>query len=690
MSEPMHIYNYDDAAGRLLYQACRFDPKRFKLRRPDGNGEWIWNLEGVRPVLYGLPALLARSEEPVFIPEGEKDADRLGELGLLATTNPMGAGNWRPEYSEFLRERDVRILPDNDEPGRRHAESVGQLLVGVAASIKFVELPGLGKGGDISDWLVTHSKQDLESLVDAAEEFEPTSKEAQHDEDGKPAQQTAGGTGSGKQSLANLLIAVVLDQGIEFFHDQRDKSFAAIPLEGGRKIASLQSQAFGQWLARLAWTRFTRALNGEQLSSVRGVLSGIALFDGPRRELHVRSAAHDGAFWLDLDGRRAVRVIPGMWEVVDQPPILFRPLAHLRPLPDPVPGGDARLVLPFVNLRDPGDQTLLLCYLVAGLIPDIPIVALIICGVQGSAKTSLMKIVKALLDPSAVAVRGGVRDQTEFALAASQNRVLFFDNLSSIPGWLSDALCRAVTGEGWSKRTLYTDEDATVLEYRGLVGLSGINLVADRADLLDRSLIVELDALAPDRRMEERQLWADFEVARPQIFGGLLDALSRAMQVEPGIRLHSHPRMADFARWGTAAAVGLRQSPRAFMNAYERNVGRQNQAAIDASPVGQALLALMAGRGAWVGTPAQLHSELEQAALSAGVDIRSKGWPKSSSWLSRMLNVVRPNLLAMGLRVETGVGRHATSREIAVTSMASQASDAVTTQPVAQQSVVGQ
>lgn len=131
-------YDYTDENGKLLFQVCRFEPKKFSQRRPDGRSGWIWNLQGVRRVLYRLPEVV--KAEQVFVCEGEKDADRLRSLGLVATTAPMGAGKWRPEYSEALRGKHVVILPDADEPGREHARQVAASLHGVAASVKVVNL----------------------------------------------------------------------------------------------------------------------------------------------------------------------------------------------------------------------------------------------------------------------------------------------------------------------------------------------------------------------------------------------------------------------------------------------------------------------------------------------------------------------------------------------------------------------
>jgi putative DNA primase/helicase len=155
-------YDYTDEDGRLLYQTIRLDPKDFRQRRPDGKGGWVWNLRGVRLVLYRLPELLKRCDETVFICEGEKDVHTLETLGLLATCNPMGASKWRPEYSDAVRRRSVIILPDNDEPGRKHAIAVATDLLRVDSSVRIVEVP---QGKDASDWLTAGGNiEDLRML----------------------------------------------------------------------------------------------------------------------------------------------------------------------------------------------------------------------------------------------------------------------------------------------------------------------------------------------------------------------------------------------------------------------------------------------------------------------------------------------------------------------------------------------
>jgi len=171
-------YDYTDANGKLLYQVVRFDPKEFRQRRPDGNGAWLWNLKGVKPVLYRLPEVekAVREGQTVYICEGERDTDALRLKGLKATTNSGGAEKWRPEYAGALSGTSVIILPDKDAPGRRHVAKVAASLHGKAKSIKVVELPDRDghQVKDVSDWLAAGGTvAELEGLTAKAPEYKP-------------------------------------------------------------------------------------------------------------------------------------------------------------------------------------------------------------------------------------------------------------------------------------------------------------------------------------------------------------------------------------------------------------------------------------------------------------------------------------------------------------------------------------
>jgi hypothetical protein len=172
-------YPYVDRAGALLFEVVRYEPKDFRQRRPNGAGGYDWNLKGVGVTLYRLPTVLeaiARGER-VFIVEGEKDADKLCDLGLVATCNPGGAGKWKASMSEILAGARVAIVPDNDEVGAEHAEAVARSLHELAGEVRVISLGGLARKGDVSDWLSAGgSAAALDGLANAASDWRPVFK----------------------------------------------------------------------------------------------------------------------------------------------------------------------------------------------------------------------------------------------------------------------------------------------------------------------------------------------------------------------------------------------------------------------------------------------------------------------------------------------------------------------------------
>jgi len=171
----IQTYDYRDEAGELLYQVQRFEPKTFRQRRPDGKGGWTYSLKDTRRVLYQLPELTRA--ESIIIVEGEKDVDSLRAMKFVATWNPGGAGKWLPEYSDHLKDKHVVLIPDNDDPGREHMLKVAQALQGVAANIRWLEIPDLPVKGDVSDFIASFddmeaAEERLAIMISEAKEYQ--------------------------------------------------------------------------------------------------------------------------------------------------------------------------------------------------------------------------------------------------------------------------------------------------------------------------------------------------------------------------------------------------------------------------------------------------------------------------------------------------------------------------------------
>ena len=642
-------YDYLDEDGSLLFQAVRYTPKAFKQRRPDGKGGWVWNLTGVRRVLYRLPELLAAPNARVYVPEGEKDCEALRGVGLLGTTNAGGAGKWRPEYSESLRGRDVVMLPDNDDSGLAHAENVARSLHGVARSVKVLELRNLPEKGDVSDWLDSgHTAEELQALADAAPEWQPQADPAAGIESGD-------GETEKRESQADRLVRLLVSDGVELFHDGLGDGFARVPGGGHRELWRCRGKDFKRWLAGRFWQSEQKAANSEALTAALNVVEAMARFEGDEHRLTNRVARVGDTIWYDLSDRewRAAKVMPGSWEIVAEPPILFRRHSHQRPQPEPERKGDLRDLLGFVNISDESQRLLLLVYVVCCFVPDIPHPIPVLHGPQGSAKTTLFRMLRRLVDPSAIEVLSFPRDATQLVQQLSHHWAPYYDNITRLPDWTSDVLCRAVTGEGFSKRELYSDDDDVIYQFRRCVGLNGVNVAASNADLLDRCILFGLEPINPADRRPEEEVWQQFEATRARLVGSIFETLSQAMALRPSVRVGGLPRMADFALWGCAVAEALGYSQEDFLSAYEGNTETRNEEALQASPVAAIVLELMEAHSEWEGTPTELLAELETLAEQHRVNTKSSAWPKAAHALSHRLNEVRPNLAAVDISVST-------------------------------------
>ena len=460
---------------------------------------------------------------------------------------------------------------------------------------------------------------------------------------------------------ADALVRIIKQADVLLFHDQVGEPYAVLE-EGARRVVfSLGGKDFQQWAARLGYEQLGGVPSTESGNSALKVLEGQAKFAGPEHRLGIRTTWHEGRLYYDLGDWRAVRIGPTGWEIDPKPPTLFRRFSHQKPQVEPEPGGDLHRMLDLVNLPERDQRLLYLCSLIAGLVPDIPRATIIVHGPHGSAKSHLHLFYAELLDPSEIPLLSTPRDLNEFTQNVAHRMVCFFDNISLLPHWLGDALARYATGYGFSKRRLWTDDDDFVLKARGIGGLNSINQVVTQADLLDRALVFQVPWVTDDHRIEEKELHKRFEDLRPSLLGAIFTALSRSMSTLQEVRRTRLPRMADYARWGCAAAIALGHTEEEFWRAWDGNVQTQTNEALDASPVAQAAMHLMRDRATWEGAPAELLKELSAMAEELKIDTGGKAWPKEASWVYRRLMLVEPNLAQVGIRfsrARSGVTRN--------------------------------
>jgi len=461
------------------------------------------------------------------------------------------------------------------------------------------------------------------------------------------------------EAQADKLVCLALAQDIELFRDPTGAAWSRIKIDDHHEIWSCEGRQFKLWLARLYWQTFNKAINSQVITAALNVLVSKGIFDGAEHELHNRVARDDGAIWYDLADAawRVVRITSSGWKIVPDSPIRFRRFAHQAAQVIPVGGGDLHRLLDFMNLKDPGQRLLLLVDLVFCFVPGVPHPISVSYGPQGSAKTTASRMRRGLVDPSVAETLSFPANTAELVQTIAHHWMPIFDNITTLPDWASDVLCRASTGEGSSKRVLYSDDDDLIYRYKRCCGLNGINISAQKPDLLDRCLLFQFESIPAGRRRPEEQLWADYERERPMLVGAALTVLSRAMAIRPTVRLDSLHRMADFMLWGCAIAEALGYSRSTFLQAIDRNVTDRNEEVLANNPVASMIIALMERREEWEGTPSALLAELKGLADANFIDTRSKLWPRAPQVLSRRINEIRPNLDAVGIKASGGGGR---------------------------------
>jgi len=335
----------------------------------------------------------------------------------------------------------------------------------------------------------------------------------------------------------------------------------------------------------------------------------------------------------------------------------------MRSLPEPEGGGMVEELSRFVNLSE--DQFMLtVAWLVGAFRPRGPYPILVANGEHGAGKSIFSRLVRSLIDPSAAPVRSIPKDDHNLMISAFNSHVLAFDNLSSVAGWLADALSRLCTGGGFATRTLHTDRDETIFEGQRPIILNGIPLLTERADLADRALSVHLLAIPDHERRPEEEFWADFEQARPRIIGALLNAVSRALKRLPHIVVDRPGRMADFEKWMTAAEPGLGWEPGGFRTIYHENRRDISESSFEADPVAVAIRDFVIQQHlneGWNGTPTELLAALNERASESMR--RSKIWPATAQALGNRFDRIKPLLRSKGFSVER---KHSGQRTIII------------------------
>ncbi len=593
--------------------------------------------------LDGTPRTIERRQE-AFDAFMEREAPP--EKPKPPKTAYNGSSDYRLELDEFLQEHGVMVLgPRNDQSSERAYAVVcpwaHEHTGGDTSGTRVGQYP------DGALWFkCDHAHCDGRVWEHFRQYLDPEAYKRgkiYFRENGDRTDKADEASPAKKRNQADRLIDYALATGAELFCDQMGAPHVLVQGDA----VPLNTRSY-YWLRGLMWDTEGISTGGEALKTAAGTLAAFAVKDGKVRELHTRAAFHEGAVYYQLGAGRVVKTDQDGWGIDEAPPVVFRSIPNLKPLPDPEPGGSLDALEVLVNLKTERDKRMFKVYAVTLPLPHIPRPILQTTGVMGSGKTTAGRVMKRTLDPtSPETVRMDPRD---FLQKASHSYIVMLDNLNSIPEWGVDTLCRLVTGEADSKRSLYTDDEDFIYEMKRAILLNGINAPTERGDAQDRTLPVELERIPDDRRRSEESLWTAFERGHAKLLGAIFDALANTLREKETLRLSRRPRLADWGEYAAAAYKALGWGTEAFLRDWDAVVKIQNQGTLEGSTVAQAILSFMESRTEWTGGASDLHAKLEVEAEELNIDIKKdKTWPKSPSWLWRRMREVLPLLTAMGI-----------------------------------------
>jgi len=455
-------------------------------------------------------------------------------------------------------------------------------------------------------------------------------------------------------STADELVALVQARA-ELFHSEDGACFAVLR-EPPRAVYRLDTEGFAEWLG-YAYYRATesdrgpgRAAGKSSIQTAVVVLSGIARNDGPEARVFLRCAHLNGTYYLDLGDAswRAVEITATGWRIVERPPVYFWRSSTMRPLPEPVQGGDLARLWCYANIPE-SERALVTAWLLEAMRPETPFPVLEEIAHQGGGKSATQAKLRRCIDPNAVDLRAVPKSAEDLFVSAGVNWMTSLNNLSHLTANMQDAICSLATGGGFAGRTLYTNADETLIDAKRPVIINGIVPLVTAQDLTDRVIHVELPEITAYR--SETELDAEFDRDAPSIVGGLLDLFAQTLSVLPSVRLERPPRMADFAALGEAMLRAQGYDPGAFLALYSANRRESSARSLEASPVAVAIRALADGHDScnlpvFEDTMGRLLERLSNHR-EAG-----ESWPKSPRGLGDVLRRQRPALKQIGISVE--------------------------------------
>ena len=355
------------------------------------------------------------------------------------------------------------------------------------------------------------------------------------------------GAGAAAEVEGPVRVLLKLAAGAPLYRSGDGSVHVRVPVGGRQEVYGTRSGALRDWLIEGYFAERNEPPAPWAIARVVGLLEARARFDGDVPSVFIRvGGGGDEAgpcYFLDSGDATgaAIRISPRGWEITREADVQFKRPAGMLALPVPERGGSIELLRPYVNVDDDGFR-LVIAWMTAALRPVGPYPILSLHGEQGSAKSTLARVLRLLIDPQHCALLGEPASTRDLLVTARSGWLLAYDNITAMPDWLSNSLCRLVSGAGQAGRALFTDDERVVLEAQRPVILNGIEDFVRKSDLIDRTVFAHMRAISQKKRRDEEEFWKSFRADQHLILGSVLDAVVGGLRELPGVKLERMPR----------------------------------------------------------------------------------------------------------------------------------------------------
>lgn len=437
-----------------------------------------------------------------------------------------------------------------------------------------------------------------------------------------------------------------------FFKDNFKIAWVTYKVNGHKETYMVDSSEYILRISKLHFDLFKTGISRSTINIILDTLTSKAIFTGKEEEIFLRIAEKGDAIYYDLTNNyfESIKISDNGWEVIKKNEVLFKRYNHHKAQCYPEKNGDIKRLFKYLNINS--DNILLfIVYLISCFIPNIQHPSLILYGESGHGKSTFSTIIKNIIDPSELELLSMPKKEEDFFLCLDEHLYLPFDNISNIKESVSDNLCKVVTGIGLMKRKLYKNKETIAYTVKRCVLLNGIEMVASKEDILNRSIILEIVKNDNSKAKPLNELIKQFEMDKPYIIGAIFDTLSKAKSIYKKIDYNGDYRMAEFAKWGFAIAKALGKDGRNFLNSYDKNIKNQLDETINSNTFLSSILCFLEKQKnrKWIGRPSDLLEKLKRIAIEEGFDIHSCTMPKGSNVITKKLDAYKSILKKVGV-----------------------------------------